>query len=56
MKLVNLYGPDDDDAARPEPGPRDVLIKVAVCRERTMDLFKVTGVGLPIDGGLTAAI
>jgi len=50
MKLVNLYGPGDvriDDAAKPEPGPKDVLIKVAVCGICGTDL-KYVDTGGPV--------
>ena len=34
MKQVNIHGPEDvriDEAAEPEPGPRDAVVRVAAC-------------------------
>lgn len=54
MKQVVLYGPNDVrvvEAPEPEPGARDVLVRVAACGICGSDLHYIAMGGLPIPGG-----
>ncbi len=49
MKQVNIHGPDDvriDDVEAPEPGPRDVVVRVSACGICGSDLGYIAGGGV----------
>jgi 2-desacetyl-2-hydroxyethyl bacteriochlorophyllide A dehydrogenase len=54
MKQVTIHAPNDVrliDVAKPQPGPRDVVVKVAACGICGSDLSYIAMGGLPIASG-----
>ncbi len=54
MELMSVHAPNDvrrGEIPKPEPGPKDVLVKVAACGICGSDLGYVAMGGLPIPGG-----
>lgn len=54
MQQVVVHGPNDVrivEVAKPEPGPKDALVRVAACGICGSDLHYVAMGGLPIPGG-----
>src|SRR3972149_1466547 len=54
MQQVTIHGPNDVrliDIPKPEPGPRDVVVKVAACGICGSDLSYVAMGGLPVGSG-----
>jgi threonine dehydrogenase-like Zn-dependent dehydrogenase len=57
MKLLNIHGVDDvrlDDYQRPEPGPKDVVVRMKACGICGSDLSYIKIGGIPTPGTLTA--
>ena len=54
MQQVTVHGPNDVrivEIPKPEPGPKDVLVKVAACGICGSDLHYIAMGGLPLPGG-----